>query len=267
MLSPARLNIVQETDSPMRFLITNDDGFDAPGLAALYTALSAIGTVDVVAPAVCHSGKGHAVNTRDAVRVERRTVEPFGEIHIADSSPADCVRLGLRGLSLDPPDFVVAGINPGANLGVDLYYSGTAAAAREAAIMGVPSLAVSRYIRPDALINWDELSHHASRIVAKLISDKYRLPSGQFWNVNFPAIPHDRQPSDFTIAPLGLLSHAIEFKTEQTSKNATVLRYSSDFRRRGTTGNCDVSHVLDGCITVTPVDLCNTANHTMLPSY
>ena len=121
----------------MRFLITNDDGFDAPGLAALYTALKELGDVDVVAPAVCHSAKGHAVNTRDGIQVERRSVEPFGEMYIAHSSPADCVRLGLRGLGLKSPDFVVAGINPGANLGVDLYYSGTVAAAREAAIMGV----------------------------------------------------------------------------------------------------------------------------------
>jgi 5'-nucleotidase len=249
----------------MRFLITNDDGFDAPGLAALYRALSVIGEVDVVAPAVCHSAKGHAVNTRDDLRVERRTIEPFGEICIAHSSPADCVRLGLRGLNLEPPDFVVAGINPGANLGVDLYYSGTAAAAREAAIMGIPSLAISRYIRPGVLINWDALSQHVSRIVAKLISDEYRLPGGQFWNVNFPAISDDQHPLEFAVAPMGLLSHAIGFETKETSENATVLQYSSDFRRRGTTGSCDVSHVLEGRITATPVDLCNTANHAMLP--
>ena len=61
----------------MRFLITNDDGYDAPGLAALYSALSVMGDVDVVAPAVCHSAKGHAVNTKDAIQVERKMIQPF----------------------------------------------------------------------------------------------------------------------------------------------------------------------------------------------
>ncbi len=250
----------------MRFLITNDDGFDAPGLAALHAALCRIGHVDVVAPAVCHSSKGHAVNTRDGLRVEKKSVEPFGEIHIAHASPADCVRLGLRGLDLPKPDFVIAGINPGANLGVDLFYSGTAAAAREAAIMGVPSLAVSRYVRPPVGINWEQLAIHVNRIVGVLISDDYRLPVGQFWNVNFPATPDDQHPDGFSVAPMGTLSHAVDFKPTQAGDNTTVLKYSADYRGRATTGDCDVSHVLEGRITVTPVDLCNTADHSMLPS-
>jgi 5'-nucleotidase len=253
------------TIDPMRFLITNDDGFDAPGLAALYAALAELGAVDVVAPAVCQSAKGHAVSTRDAIRVDRRFMEPFGEIFVAHASPADCVRIGLRGLGLEKPDFVVAGINPGANLGVDLYYSGTAAAAREAAILGVASLAVSRYIRPAAGINWEQLANHTRRIVGQLISEEYRLPTGQFWNVNFPAIPQDDHPTDFAMAPMGLLSHAIGFQTQQTDGDTTYLQYTADFRGRGTTGECDVSHVLDGKITVTPVDLCTTAPHAGFP--
>jgi 5'-nucleotidase len=245
----------------MRFLITNDDGFDAPGLAALYLALAELGDVDVVAPAVCHSAKGHAVNTKEAIRVDQKSLDPFGKIYVAHASPADCVRIGLRGLGLKQPDFVVAGINPGANLGVDLYYSGTAAAAREAAILGIPSLAVSRYIRPPAGINWDQLAHHTRRIVGQLIADDHRLPSGQFWNVNFPAIPDDDHPTDFTIAPMGLLSHAIDYEARQEDGETTYLNYNADFRGRGTTGRCDVSHVLEGRITVTPVDLCTTAPH------
>ncbi|MEJ7596070.1 MAG: 5'/3'-nucleotidase SurE, partial [Planctomycetaceae bacterium] len=115
----------------MQFLITNDDGFDAPGLAALYQALLPLGDVIVVAPAICHSSKGHAVDTKNSIRVERRQVAPFGEIRVVNSTPADCIRVGLRHLLKSPPDFVLAGINPGANLGVDLFYSGTAAAVRE----------------------------------------------------------------------------------------------------------------------------------------
>ncbi len=243
----------------MRFLITNDDGFDAPGLAALYTALSDLGDVHTVAPRECHSARGHAVNTRDEIRVERRSHTPFGTIFVADASPADCVRIGLRGLNLPSPDFVVAGINPGANLGIDLYYSGTAAAAREAAILGVPALALSRYVRPGHQVHWDQLAHHARRIIRTLLSDEYRLPPGQFWNVNFPAVDGDRHPEDFTIAPMGLAPHAVDYETIESEDGTLRLKYCADFRDRKTTGECDVSRVLDGHITATPICLCTGA--------
>jgi len=248
----------------MHFLITNDDGFDAPGLAALYNALTPLGTVTVVAPSVCHSSKGHAVNTYSELVIEHKTVEPFGDIHVAHASPADCVRIGLRALDLPPPDFVVAGINPGANLGVDLFYSGTAAAAREAAIMGIPSIAVSRYIQQGMEINWNGLTEQVTWMIEQLTSDDWRLPSGQFWNVNFPSAENDSHERDFIVAPMGLLSHNIGFRTIESAGGRTVIQYHADYRSRGMTGSCDVSHVLKNQIAVTPVDLCNTAGHAKL---
>lgn len=249
----------------MKFLITNDDGFDGPGLAALYGALKPLGEVRVVAPSVCHSAKGHAVNTHSALRVERRDVTPFGPIDILDSSPADCVRVGLRAPGADMPDFVVAGINTGANLGVDLFYSGTAAAAREAAILGVPSLAISRYMRPEFPVNWEALSQHVTRVVEELISDDHRLQAGQFWNVNFPAVTDDDHPAGIVFAPQGLLSHDINFRVSENAASAdaniTTLEYEGDFRSRGKTENCDVATLFQQNITATPIDLCTTADH------
>ncbi len=169
----------------MKFLISNDDGFDAPGLAALFEALRPFGQVTVVAPDRCHSSKGHAVDTKQPIRVTRRRVDPFGEIHIVNSSPADCIRVGLRHILKDVPDFVVAGINPGANLGVDLYYSGTAAAAREAALLGVPAFAVSRYLMLDRPFDWVSLQQHLSRLMATMLDPQFRPPKGHFWNINF----------------------------------------------------------------------------------
>ena len=250
----------------MKFLITNDDGFDGPGLAALYRGLKPLGDVRVVAPSVCHSAKGHAVNTHAPIRVERRDVAPFGSIQIVDASPADCVRLGLCAEDEESADYVIAGINTGANLGVDLFYSGTAAAAREAAILEVPAIALSRYMRPEFPVNWSALADHVTRVVKELTTEPHRLPAGQFWNVNFPAVDDDQHGDDFSIAPMGLMSHAVDFKPTETNGNTTVLKYHADFRGRGTTGKCDVSHVLDGRITATPVGLCNTADHSMLPS-
>ena len=249
----------------MRFLITNDDGFDAPGLAALYEALRSLGEVSAVAPAVCHSSRGHAVNTRDKLLVEKRTVEPFGDIHVVHASPADCVRIGLRALDLPPPDVVVSGINPGANLGVDLFYSGTAAAAREATMLAVPALAVSRYIHGSDDIHWDALSEHVGRMVDTLLSPQWQLPAGQYWNVNFPAVDGDQHTSEFTVAPLGLQPHNVGFERLKMSDAKQVVRYSAEYRHRGRSGNCDVSHVLDGRVVVTPVDLCNTADHSQIP--
>ena len=251
----------------MKFLITNDDGFDGPGLAALHDALRPLGEVRVVAPAVCHSAKGHAVNTHSPIQVERRTVPPYGEIEIVDSSPADCVRIGLCAPGVDQPDFVIAGINTGANLGVDLFYSGTAAAARESAILGVPAMAVSRYLQPGVSINWQNLTGHVTAVVRKLISEDNRLQSGCFWNVNFPAIDDDQHPDSITFAPQGVLSHNIEFRTQPhgSDENITIMEYAGDFRARGKSGECDVTRLFAGQITATPIDLCTTAPHPKTP--
>ncbi len=249
----------------MKFLITNDDGFDGPGLAALFQALKPIGDVRVVAPSECHSAKGHAVNTHSPLRVERRDVAPFGPIDILDSSPADCVRVGLKAPGAETPDFVVAGINTGANLGVDLFYSGTAAAAREAAILGVPAIALSRYMRPEFPVDWETLSLHVTRVVRQLISDDLRLPAGQFWNVNFPAVTDEAHPEEISFAPQGLLTHDIGFKlcenADTAEPNVTVLEYAGDFRSRGKTDDCDVATLFQQKITATPIDLCTTAPH------
>ena len=252
----------------MKFLITNDDGFDGPGLAALFQALNRLGDVRVAAPAVCHSAKGHAVNTHSPIRVDHRDVDPFGKIDIVHSSPADCVRVGLCAPNAEIPDFVIAGINTGANLGVDLFYSGTAAAAREAAILGIPSLAISRYTHPDFPIDWNQLATHVGRVIERLISEELRLPSGQFWNVNFPAVVGDVHGDEICFAPQGLLSHDIGFKRVETESTAetSIFEHVGNFRSRGKTGQCDVSRLFDQKITATPVDLCTTAMHPLVTS-
>ncbi len=235
----------------MKFLITNDDGFDAPGLAALYQALQPFGEVTVVAPATCHSSKGHAVDTKQPIRVTRKLVEPFGQIYVVHSSPADCIRVGLKHVLQDAPDFVVAGINPGANLGVDLYYSGTAAAAREAALLGVPAFAVSRYLMGDRPIDWPKLRQQVSRLMGTMLAREFHPPGGHFWNINFPAIPGDVYPDRVTIVPHGTEPHAVKFSVLETGEDSELLGYTAAYRERGKSGNCDVSHLFDEHITAT----------------
>lgn len=237
----------------MHFLITNDDGFDAPGLAALYQALRPLGDITVVAPAICHSSRGHAVVTKQTIRVEKRDVAPFGNIHIVHSSPADCIRVGLRHILKTPPDFVVAGINPGANLGVDLFYSGTAAAAREAAILGVPAIALSRLIHSDFPIDWDILAGHSTRVVSTMLKPEFRLPRGHFWNVNFPTVQGEKYPEEITFVPHGTEPHAVAFEVVEEAEDAQWLSYSALYRDRLRTGECDVHHLFEQRLTATPV--------------
>lgn len=247
----------------VRFLITNDDGFDAPGLAALYQALLPLGDVTVVAPATCHSSKGHAVDTKNPLRLEKKNVEPFGEIYVVHSSPADCIRVGMRHVLKSAPDFVVAGINPGANLGVDLFYSGTAAAAREAALLGVPAIAVSRLIHHDFPVDWGVLATHVTRVVRRIIEPDYRLPAGHFWNINFPTIANEQYPDELTLAPHGVEPHAVAFKVLEKAENTELLEYSAAYRDRGRSSHCDVHHVFEQRITASPIGPSLTSGPTI----
>src|SRR4051794_12113483 len=123
----------------MRILISNDDGIHAPGLQHLYRELKKLGKVWVVAPIDEKSTTGHSLTLHKPLRIVPVSKDFYG----VSGSPADCVYLGIRQIIKAMPDIVVSGPNRGANLGQDVYYSGTVSAAREACIMGIPSLAVS----------------------------------------------------------------------------------------------------------------------------
>jgi 5'-nucleotidase len=247
------ISIQKSTFHVMKFLITNDDGFDAPGLAALYQALLPLGDVTVVAPATCHSSKGHAVDTKNPIKLERRNVAPFGQIFVAHCSPADCIRVGLCHVMKERPDFVVAGINPGANLGVDLFYSGTAAAAREATLLGVPSIAVSRLISSEFPIDWEILGRHTSKVLRTLLRDEYRLPGGQFWNVNFPTVADEKYPDELTFVPHGTLPHSVAFQVVEDRPDSQLLAYSGVYRERPRSPESDVHLLFEQRLTATPV--------------
>jgi 5'-nucleotidase len=165
----------------MRVVLTNDDGIDAPGILALARAVARldVGEVFVVAPNGPRSGCGHVVTTHAPIDTVRRL---DGSFSIA-GMPADCVRLALHHL-VPGVDWVLSGINAGGNLGADVYHSGTAAAAREAAFHGVPSIAISHYIAKGLSIDWDVASELAAEVLRDLMGRP--RPAGFFWNVNLP---------------------------------------------------------------------------------
>lgn len=166
----------------MHFLLTNDDGIDGPGLAASERLLGEFGHCTVVAPMSQLSGCGHQATHRRPIETARRDAR-----HVAVGGfPADCVRLGLTEFAKDA-DWIVSGINPGGNLGADIYMSGTAAAAREAAFLGRPALALSQLLKPGFDCDWDRIIERLRPVVAALLQEP--LEPRHWWNLNLPCPP------------------------------------------------------------------------------
>lgn len=169
-------------------LICNDDGINAPGIAALAAAMDALGDIYVVAPATEQSAVGHAITVRDPVRAYPWAFPvPSGQVpaYAVAGTPADCVKLAVNQLLPRRPDLVVSGINRGPNTAVNVIYSGTVSAATEAAILGIDAIAFS-------LCNWEAqdyraAAHYAQRIARTVLA--YGLPPGILLNVNIPDLP------------------------------------------------------------------------------
>ncbi len=167
----------------MRVLLTNDDGITATGLNAMRRALLALPDVDleVIAPDSNRSATGRAVTLRDPIWVEELEFGDGTTGFATDGTPVDCVRFAALGLIEEPPELIVSGINHGANLGDDITYSGTVAAALEGIMLGIPALAVSLAGGND----FGPLAAFVARMVDEL--DDVPMPDGTLLNVNGPA--------------------------------------------------------------------------------
>ncbi len=175
-----------------RILITNDDGYDAPGLQALVEALRPFGHVAVVAPTLEKSASGHSLTLTRPLRFIEMDDDFF---KLDDGTPSDCVFLALNKLydEAHRPDLVVSGINRGANMGEDITYSGTAAAAMEAVLQGIPAVAFSQVCRGDCDgIDYTLGARTAAQIVGKIFEAGFPLPPRHFLNINIPPVAPDR---------------------------------------------------------------------------
>ena len=168
---------------PKRILCTNDDGYLAPGLGLLATAARALGEVTIVAPDREQSASSHSLTLHRPLRV-MQTDE--GIYHI-DGTPTDCVVLAKRAIFEEAPDFVLSGVNHGPNMGEDVLYSGTVAAAMEATLLGVPAMAISYAhdeFEPPGEAYREILEH-----VLTLVFQRDDLPDGTLFNLNIPPLP------------------------------------------------------------------------------
>ncbi len=168
-----------------RILVTNDDGVHAPGLKVLESIAGRLGgEVWVVAPESEQSAASHALTVRRPLRIRQLEAKRF----TVDGTPTDCVVVALNRIMADKrPTLVLSGINHGANLGEDVIYSGTVAAALEAALLGVPAVAFSQRRSGDGPIDWATAERFAPEILGRLAA--FDWPADVLFNVNFPALP------------------------------------------------------------------------------
>jgi 5'-nucleotidase len=235
----------------MHLLLTNDDGYDAEGLTALYAAAAPLGRITVVAPRRPWSAQSHAV-TYGPIRVESVEHPAMGPVHVCDGTPADCVRLALTVLTTEPVDWVLSGINCGANIGTTMLYSGTVAAAREAAVLGSRGMAFSQYVRDEVDLDWERARTWVAHLLPQLLA-RHDAP-GVTWNVNLPlsnvVSPRAR------VVPMTCASLPMEFEAVQTDvKGATDYRYCGDYSWSRIEPDMDVAAVFDGDIAITPIGL------------
>jgi 5'-nucleotidase len=226
----------------MKFLVTNDDGIEAAGLAALVAAAQEVGEPVIVAPAGPQSGVSHAVTWREGVRIEERNQNRFA-IH---GTPADCTRLGLLRIVPDAK-WVLSGINHGSNLGADMYYSGTVAAVREAVLHGWPGIAVSHYYKAGMDYDWKRAATWLRPILSDLLNKP--IEPGLFYNVNLPHLsPVAREP-EVVWCELDPNPLPLNYRHEEESG----LYFAGDYRLRERTPGADVDVCFSGSIAITPV--------------
>ncbi|MDR2598123.1 MAG: 5'/3'-nucleotidase SurE [Holosporales bacterium] len=168
----------------MRILLSNDDGIGAPGLVVLEEIAKKFAEeVMVVAPEANMSGSGHSLTLKNPLRLTKHSDDCHFSVN---GTPTDCVVMAIRHIMPQKPDFMLSGVNFDSNLAEDITYSGTVAAAMEATLLGIPSIAFSQKIEKDGTIDW-EIAKTYAPVVLKLIMEKFKFPNNIFLNVNFPS--------------------------------------------------------------------------------
>jgi 5'-nucleotidase len=255
----------------MEILLTNDDGIYAPGLWALHDSLARRHRVTVVAPDRERSAVSHGITLDRPLRAE--SVSPpgtglkskiknpkSGGGHAVNGTPADCVKLGILEILGTPPDLVIAGINPGANVGISIHYSGTVSAAREGALYGVCSLAVSMSCTDGRVRHYDD----AARFVRSLAETAYHqgLPFGTLLNVNIP----DRPPSEIVgvrVSRQGVALITEYFEKRVDPRNRAYHWLGGDIQTFDDDLEIDWTALARDYITITPIK-CDTTDYDTL---
>ncbi len=235
----------------MKIVLTNDDGIFAPGLAALYRALVPLGNVTIVAPMGCRSGTSHSLTFAEPLTCEHVTAHGASGFGV-HGSPADCVKLACMELVNAPIDLIVSGINRGANVGLNLYYSGTVAAALEGAFMHVPSAAISLASDGDSM-DFEACARYGIQALQKCLP----LEPGDVININIPRLSQGK-PLGIKVVPQSTIGFH-EYYESHPSENPRMA-----FQLKGGQPNqdripTDTMLLTKGYVTITP--LCADMTH------
>jgi len=230
----------------MRILLSNDDGYFAPGLSALAHALAAIAEIIVVAPERDRSGASNSL-TLDRPLSLRRSHNGF---YYVNGTPTDCVHLAVTGWLETPPDMVISGINHGANMGDDTIYSGTVAAATEGFLLGIPAMAISLASQGHGHYST------AARVAVELVERMRNrpLPPPCLLNVNVPDLPYEALKG-IEVTRLGKRHKAEPVVKTQSPRGETVYWVGAAGSAQDAGPGTDFHAVAQGCVSVTPLQM------------
>ncbi len=226
----------------MKILLTNDDGIFAPGLAAIYKELARLGDVMVVAPADSRSGASHSITFNRPVICNEVDIHGLFTGYSVQGSPADCVKLAAMQLLDDPVDLLVAGINNGANAGINIYYSGTVAAAMEGALLKIPAVAMS--VATEESIDFEKAARYCAGILPKLLP----IDPGDVINVNIPQLSRG-EPKGVKVVPQSSEGFDEYYIRQTNEQGQTVFQLAGSPRHDGSLS--DTTALLDGYIAIT----------------
>ncbi len=246
----------------MHILVTNDDGVTAPGLLALAQEMKKLGQVTVFAPDRNWSASGHVKTMDRPLRVRETILADGTPAFMSDGAPSDCVALALLGLIEEKIDIVVSGINPNANIGHDVTYSGTVTAAMEAVIDGVPGLAISL----DSPENHGgKLDYTTAASVARRVAEKVTaegLPQGVVWNVNVPYLK-ENELKGFMVTRQGLRLYRDELDRRLDPRGRPYYWIGGQAPTGVDEPGTDFGALRAGYVSITPLQLDLTAREAM----
>jgi 5'-nucleotidase len=236
----------------MRILLTNDDSVYASGLSSLWSTLQGFAEVQVVAPDRERSATGHGITVDRPLRAERVTLAD-GDAWAVNGTPADCVKLGVNCLLNEKPDLIIAGINRGPNLGIDVLYSGTVSGALEGIILGIPALAVSvtDYRQPDYRFAASFVCDLVPRLTQAEIFDKTLL------NINVPSLPA-HEVEGIRITRLGARRYLNSFDVRTDPRGRTYYWLGGEVVDLEQEPDTDISAIKQNMVSITPINVDNT---------
>jgi 5'-nucleotidase len=243
-------------DRQLRILLSNDDGYQAHGLRTLAKHLADLGEVTIVAPDRNRSGASNSLTLDMPLRVERAEER----VYYVNGTPTDCVHIAITGLLEHAPDILISGINHGANLGDDVLYSGTVAAAMEGRFLGIPSLAVSLVL--DGAENFQTAAELVRRLVLRSREDP--LPTDAILNVNVPDVPVEHVRGIRTTR-LGFRHKSEPAVKALDPKNRPVYWIGAVGSGQDAGPGTDFHAIAAGCVSVSPVKVDLTAHASLAP--